>query len=773
MTKKNNAANSKRGKDILWFKDIDKDDADLVGSKGANLGEMVGFLGELVPNGFVITSSAYHRFIEYNSFAPKIKDILKATNVDQNTELDQASNQIQKMITSGDLPEDMVNKIIMSYNQLGDLLGLKLSLVAVRASPTGKNLSDSSFAGQQETFLNIKGEANLINYVRQTFASLFTPRAIFYREKRDFNHFEIGLAVIVQKMIQSEASGVMFTIDPVTNEKDKIVIEAVWGLGEYAVHGVVTPDHYKVLKAEKKIIEAKVYPQKYKLIHRQDNNIKTKVATEKQTIQKLNSSQIINLAEIGEKIHQHYFFPQDIEWAMADHQLYILETKQVTTMKKAKGQMLNAESNIQGELVLKGDPAGPGLSGGKVKLIKKNGDFSRLKKGDILVTDMTAPDLVTSMKRAAAIVTDFGGLTSHAAIISRELGIPCVVGTEKATKILNEGDDVVVNGETGEVWLGTLKNNKTQIKRNKNINKKPEKEIKTATKVYVNLAESEMAKTMAGRNVDGVGLLRAEFMIAKIGTHPQRLLQLNKGDEFVNQLAGEIKKFCQAFSPRPVVYRATDFKTSEYRRLKGGKDFEPEEPNPLLGFRGALRYISMPKVFELEIEAIKKVRNKHRLKNLWLMIPFVRTPGELVEVKRIAAAQGLTRSPSFKLWMMVEIPSNVILLDQFIKAGIDGVSIGSNDLTMLTLGLDRDNNDIAYQFDETNPAVLKSIKKVVKTCHKHNITSSICGQVVSENSDIVENLVKWGITSISVNPDAIDRTREIIKDAEKRRVNSK
>ncbi len=770
---KKNKSKKNKNKNILWFDEINKDDIELVGGKGANLGEMVEVLGDLVPNGFVVTASAYHQFIDYNNLDDKIRNILKTTNIDRSTELNSASKKIGKLITDGDFPEEMANQIMQAYLKLGEMFGLKQSYVAIRSSATAEDLPDASFAGQQETYLNIKGEANVVNHVRKAFASLFTPRAIFYREEKDFDHFKVGLAAVVQSMVQSEVSGVMFTLDPVTNEKDKIIIEAVWGLGDYAVQGIVTPDHYKIQKKENKIIEINVHPQKYQLARRQGKNIKAKVPENKIKIQKLNSSRIVQLAKIGEKIHQHYFFPQDIEWAANKDKLYILQTRPVTTTKMTKGSGQKDKGiKVEGELILKGDPASPGIGSGKVKLVKKAANIDKVKKGDILVTEMTAPDFVPAMKRAAAIVTDLGGLTSHAAIVSRELGIPCVVGTKKATKLMKTGNEVVVNGKTGEIWLGKLSSkSKVKSEKSKKKEKRKSKKIKTATKLYVNLAEPSLAEDMAERNVDGVGLLRAEFMIAEIGTHPQRLLQQNKGEKFTNQLAEGIRKFCQAFNPRPVIYRATDFKSNEYRHLKGGKDFEPEEPNPLLGFRGALRYISTPEVFELEIDAIKKVRNKYGLKNLWLMIPFARTPEELLEVKRIVAARGLARSPSFKFWMMVEIPSNVILLEEFIKIGIDGVSIGSNDLTMLTLGLDRDNNEIAYQFDETNPAVYSLIEKTIKTCNKHKVTSSICGQAPSQYPDMVEELIDWGITSISVSPDAVERTRTIIAEAEKKKVN--
>ncbi len=755
---------------ILWFKEIDKDDIPLVGGKGANLGEMTSFLGSLVPNGFVVTSRAYFDFIESNQLGQKIRSILETTNVHNPSELNQASEQIKQLIIKSPVPDRIGKEIVKAYFKLGGLFGLKQALVAIRSSATAEDLPDASFAGQQETFLNIRGEANVVNHVRQAWASLFTPRAIFYRQEKGFDHFKVGLAAVVQKMVQSEISGVMFTIDPVTNQKNKIVIEAIWGLGEYIVQGIVTPDHYEVDKEHYRILKTSTARQRFQLIKVRGRTIKTIVPKNKQKLQKLDSSQIINLAKIGQKIHQHYYFPQDIEWAWEKGRFYIVQTRPVTTVSQKPKAKSQKDKNIQGELVLTGDGASPGVGEGKVVIIKKAKEINKVKKGNVLVTTMTSPDFVPAMKRAAAIITDKGGQTSHAAIVSRELGVPCVVGTKIATKMLKDGDQVVVDGSEGKVWLGKLEKSKSKFKlKLKEVKSKSKsKKIKTATRLYVNLGEPDLAKEIARRDVDGVGLLRAEFMIAQIGIHPQKLIQQNKEQVFINKLAQGMLKFCRAFHPRPVVYRATDFKSNEYRHLAGGELFEPEEANPLLGFRGAIRYISLPQVFELELAAIKKVRNKYGFKNLWLMIPFVRTPKELLEVKRIIASQGLTRGVSFKLWMMVEIPSNVLILEDFIKVGIDGVSIGSNDLTMLILGLDRDNSEIAYEFDERHPAVLKAIRKIIKTCNKHNITSSICGQAPSEYPELIEKLVRWGITSISVNPDAIERTREVIAWAENR-----
>ena len=755
---------NKKKKNIFWFKKIDKDDIPIVGGKGANLGEMSKFLGDLVPNGFVVTAKAYFDFITYNELEKKIRKILEITNVHQPTELDAASKKIKKIIINGKINPGIGKEIAKNYFKLGSFFGLKQALVAVRSSATAEDLPDASFAGQQETFLNIRGEANLVNYIRRCWASLFTPRAIFYRQEKGFGKCKVGLAVIVQKMIQSEISGVGFTVDPLTNQKNKITIEAVWGLGEYIVQGTVIPDHYEIEKKIYRISKITISPQRFQLVKTRGKTIKTLVPKNKQKLQKLNSAQIVELAKIGQKIQEHYFFPQDFEWAFEKGKFYIVQTRPVTTINQ-KSKTKNQEV-VKGELVLTGDGASPGMGQGKVIIIKKAKEITRVKKGMILVTTMTSPDFVPAMKKAAAIITDKGGQTSHAAIVSRELSVPCVVGTKTATKILKNGDHVAVDGNEGKIWLGKLIKN-SRPKAHRPLAEKAQK-IKTATKLYVNLAEPSLAKEIAKRNIDGVGLLRAEFMIAQIGVHPQKLIQEKQGEFFIEKLSSGILKFCRAFNPRPVIYRATDFKSNEYRHLQGGELFEPKESNPLLGFRGAARYIALPQVFELELEAIKKVRNRHGFKNLWLMIPFIRTPKELLEIKRIIAGKGLTRSSNFKLLMMVEIPSNVLILEKFIEVGIDGVSIGSNDLTMLILGLDRDNNEMAQEFDERNPAVLKAIKKVIKSCNKNNITSSICGQAPSEYPELVEKLVKWGITSISVSPDAIERTREVIAWAEKR-----
>ncbi|MCJ7786912.1 phosphoenolpyruvate synthase, partial [Patescibacteria group bacterium] len=630
-----------------------------------------------------------------------------------------------------------------------------------------------SFAGQQMTFLNIKGEANVVKKVQECWASLFEPRAIFYREEKGFGHFKVGIAVPVQEMIPAEISGVMFTIDPVNHEKNRLIIEAVYGLGEYLVQGTVTPDIYVVEKNSLDILSKKVEKQTVQLVKVGSLTKQESVPRRLRLRRKLTDSQIQTLAQIGKKIHHHYFYPQDIEWVLYKKKFYIVQSRPVTTLKEQESEKVK-EQEIKRKPILVGTPASPGMAIGPVQIIKSIKQIDKIQKGEVLVTTMTSPDFVPVMKKVVAIITDQGGQTSHAAIVSRELGIPCVVGTEKATKVLKNGQMITVNGTKGEVYSGGIISKFPVSSFQFPIEKAREQKItnqallKTATKIYVNLAEPQLAQEVAQQNVDGVGLLRAEFMMAEIGTHPKKMIRDKKKKVFIDKLSAHLTTFCQAFSPRPVVYRTTDFKTNEYRHLIGGKAFEPEEENPLLGYRGAFRYINDSQVFELELEAIKKVRRKYS--NLWLMIPFCRTPWELKEVKKIIVANGLSRSPSFELWLMVEIPSNVILLEEFLDVGIDGVSIGSNDLTMLILGIDRDNAELTKTFNEQDPAVLWAIEKTIKTCHKHQVTSSICGQAPSFYPDLVEKLIEWGITSVSVNPDAIDQTRELVYEMEKKKV---
>ncbi len=754
---------------VIDFKDIDKKDISLVGGKGANLGEMINN-GFPVPNGFAVTVPSYQLFLQENNIAKRIYEILEVIDVEDAVQLESASKRIQKLINNSNFPESVSRELSKSYKKLGT--AFKKALVAVRSSATAEDLPGMSFAGQQATFLNIKGENNLQIAVRECWASLFTPRAIYYRHSNKIQIEKVGISVIVQKMVQSEVSGIMFSIDPVTNRKDRIIIDAVWGLGEMIVQGSYIPDHYVVQKETFEILSKELNEQKMQYVKDGQITKEIKVPEKYQNKIKLSDEQIIYLAKLSQKLQDHYFYPQDSEWALEKGKLYLVQTRPITTIEKTKG-VRSTENKVQSEQttapILKGISASPGIGSGIVKILKSPKEIGKIKTGDILVAPMTSPDYVPAMKKASAIVTNEGGMTSHAAIVSREMGIPCVVGTKNGTKILNDGDVVTVNGTTGEIYLGS------KIQRVQNTKDKVlstvSKKYKTATKLYVNLAEPDRAKEVSKMDVDGIGLLRAEFMIADIGIHPKEAIKRHTQRHFVDKMVSKLSQFCDSFYPRQVVYRATDFKTNEYRSLEGGKHWEPVESNPMLGFRGAYRYISDPEVFNLELQAIKEVREKYP--NLQIMIPFVRSPEELRRVRRLVQSSGLFDDPHFKFWMMVEIPVNIIMIEEFIKVGIDGISIGSNDLTMLIQGTDRDNSTVATEFNEMSPEVLWAIKRVIKACRQHGVTTSICGQAVSTYNEMIEVLVKAGITSISVNPDAVTRVRGMIHQAEKELVSGK
>lgn len=746
---------------ILWFKDIDKDDIPFVGGKGANLGEMV-TANFPVPNGFVITAQAYFAFLKEHNLTLKINHLLQTIDHNRPDSLQQVSSHIKKLIIGSKMGDELAQSIFKAYRELSGTF--TDAYVAVRSSATAEDLPGASFAGQQETFLNVHGEANLALKVKDAWASLFEPRAIFYRHEQKYDHFQVGIAIVVQKMVNSDKSGIMFTIDPVTNSKSTIVVEAIDGLGEVIVQGQVTPDHYEVDKSSMEIKDISTAVQNVKLVKEKGKNKEIKMSEREGKKQKLTSNQILAVASLGKQLERHYYFPQDIEWAIEDGKVYIVQTRPITTTESKKSQ--EKQEKITLPLLLKGAPASPGIASGPVKILKSPKDIGLIMPGDVLVAPQTNPDFVPAMKKASAIVTDKGGRTSHAAIVSRELGIPAIVGTETATSILKNEMVITVNGGLGEVYKGGYTKTTTTVV-------VPQSHTKTATKVYVNLAQPDIASKVALKNVDGIGLLRAEFIMANIGTHPKKMIRDGKKKEYIEKLADSLTAFCEPFNPRPVVYRTSDFKTNEYRGLVGGKEYEPVEPNPMLGYRGAFRYMHDPEVFELELEAIKIVRNERNFKNLSIMLPFVRTVHELNEVKKILSHNKLHRSPSFKLWMMVEIPSNVIMLEKFIEAGIDGVSIGSNDLTMLLLGTDRDNSEVAQEFDEMNPTVLWALEHIIKTAHKYKITSSICGQAPSMYPELVDKLVNWGITSVSVSPDVVDTVRETIVKAEKKMLGHK
>ncbi len=746
-------------KSILWFYEISKSDVGKVGGKGANLGEMTQ-AGFPVPPGFCVTAQVYFHFLEKANLKRKISQLLKGLDVNKTEDLNQISSQIKEAIVKAEIPEAIKKEIIKAYEKLSKGKDI---YVAVRSSATAEDLPEASFAGQQVTFLNIWGQEDLLKAVQGCWASLFEPRAIFYRQEKGYDHLKVGIAVPVQQMIQSDVSGVMFTVDPVTSDQTKVTIEAGFGLGEAIVSGSITPDRYLVDKKTFEILEKDIASQSWAIVLESGENKHLSIPKKNQKLQKLSDDKIVELAKIGAKIEAHYGFPQDIEWAFSKGKIYIVQTRPVTTIRKAKAK--KEKILPKAKIILKGIGASFGLASGPVRVVPKAQQINLVKKGDILVTGMTTPDFVPAMRRASAIVTDKGGRTSHAAIVSRELGIPCVVGTEKATTILKDNQIITVDGARGLVFEGKLELKEEIPKSERVVQARVESPI-TATKIYVNLAEPERALEIAKLDVDGVGLLRAEFMISEIGVHPRKLIKEGKSQKFVDNLVSGLEQFASAFHPRPVVYRASDFKTNEYRNLKGGKEFEAEEANPMIGYRGCFRYIKEPDLFNLELEAIKNGRQKY--KNLHLMIPFLRTYEEFLEVKKLVEASGLFKDKDFKFWIMVEVPSCYFLIEKYCRSGIDGVSIGSNDLTQLILGIDRDSEVLEEIFDERNEAVLSFIKHIIDITSKYNVTCSICGQAPSFYPELTENLVRWGITSISVNPDVINQTRRLVASVERK-----
>jgi len=753
---------------VIWFKDTRKEDIPKVGGKAANLGELISAQIP-VPDGFTVPAQTYMDFIESSGIGGTIAGILRDLDVDDSIQLDLAAERIKRLIMQSDIPRDVVSDIMQAYSELNG----GNSLVAIRSSATAEDLPDASFAGQQETFLNVQGKDHVVRAVQACWASLFNARAIFYREQQGYDHMSVALAVVVQQMIQSEKAGVMFTINSVDGNPNHVEIAAAYGLGEAVVSGAITPDNYIVDKQSMTVTAKDIVPQSKQLLlnarndgGHEDTNNWVSVPEYLADAPKLSDMQIVELAKIGLLVENHYGGPQDIEWAYQDGKFFLTQARPVTV--KAQDYLDDTElPDEPAQLLLHGMPASPGVVMGRVVILEGPHQCELIEDGDILVGEMTTPDYVSAMKRATAIVTEKGGRTCHAAIVARELGKPCIVGVNNALSELRPNSTVTVDGSHGDIFEGQASTriawNEERLARLES--KKAEMaKVQTRTKVMAILAELEEARKVASENVDGVGLLRMEFLLARIGKHPRAYLAEGTEEQFIQQLAEGFSAFCEPFGNRPVVLRLTDFKTNELENLTGGSDYEVKEENPMLGLRGAARYIQQPEVFALELEAIRRVREVHQ--NLWVMIPFVRTVAELEWVLNFMAEHGLERSESFKIWMMAEVPSNVLLLEKFVEAGLDGVSIGSNDLTQLILGLDRDNAKLCDVGDERNEAVMMALEHIVYTGKRLGITVGICGQAPSDYPELAQKLVQWGATSISVSPDRIAHTREIVFQAE-------
>ncbi len=779
---------------VLWFEELGKEDVPLVGGKCANLGEMIN-AGIPVPPGFAVSAYAYKLFLEETGIADKVYSIIRETVKDPNDpkQYEEASAKIRRLIESTPIPSSIEKAIREYYKMLNDRVGAVEAFVAVRSSATAEDLPDASFAGQQETFLNVKGSDDLVYYVRKCWSSLFTPRAIFYRTQKGFPHEKVLISVAVQKMVNSKAAGVIFTLHPVTGDRSKIVIEGAWGLGEAVVSGAVTPDRFIVDKATLKILSKEVAEKTVEYIRdpKAGKTLHAEVPPERRRIPCLTDEEIKELAKLAKRIEEHYGKPQDIEFAI-DRDMPFPENVFIVQSRPETVWSFKVEEKPAGEApapieklvpVLKGLPASPGIYAGRVKVALDHQEAAKvMEKGDILVTKMTNPDWVPYMRMAGAIVTDDGGMTCHAAIVSRELGIPCIVGSKEATKVLKTGLHYTIDAASGVVYEGIVESlikpapKAAPTAAAEAVMALPQWAIYppvTATKIYVNLSIPDVAdKVFNESHPDGVGLLRAEHLMLSVGKHPRLLIEEGGAEKMINAFAEGIRKVAQVFFPRPVVYRFLDFKPDEFLSLPGGEKYEKEAghvgPNPLIGYRGAFRYIKEPDIFRLECRAIKKVREEYGLKNVWVMVPFVRTVEEFKNCLKIMEEEGLKKGPDFKVWIMVEVPSTVLLIDKFIEAGIDGVSFGTNDLTMLILGIDRDDASVQEIYDERNLAVLRALSHVIRLCRKHNVTTSICGQAPSNYPEIVEFLVKEGATSLSVNPDKVIETRLLVASIERK-----
>ncbi|WP_246941283.1 phosphoenolpyruvate synthase [Bacillus pinisoli] len=771
---------------ILRFNEIGKNDIQLVGGKGANLGELTQN-NINVPPGFCVTAEAYKVFIEVSGISPQIEETINQLDYENTEQLLEASKRIRTLIEETSTPEIIRAEIEEEYNTFCEQIGKENVPVAVRSSATAEDLPEASFAGQQDTYLEVKGAIDVMEHIKKCWSSLWTARAIYYRQNQGFNHFEVSLSAVVQKMVDSEKAGVMFTANPVTHERNQIMINASWGLGEAVVSGIVTPDEYIVDKDTKKLIETYIASKNVMVVKRDIGSGTAEVAVQdylgfsKVKEQCLSSDQILTLAEQALQIEEVYHAPQDIEWAF-DHdlkELFILQARPITTLKEKEEDKMETSATTKRNALVKGLAASPGIARGKVRLIHHISEFAKVQEGDILVTIMTNPDMIPAMKRAAAVVTDEGGRTCHAAIVSRELGIPCIVGSNHATEILEDGMEVTVDATRGVVYEGLVMQEKV----------KPQTETTsggymmdpmfmqqfapiTGTKVYMNLGEPSMIDKYQYLPFDGIGLMRTEFIFSNmIGAHPMYLLKTGQGDVLIEKMSEGITMVAEKLFPKPLVVRLSDFRTNEFRGLKGGEEVEPIEANPMIGWRGVSRYISPQyrEGFRLECRAIKKVRDEFGLTNVYVMLPFVRTVWELEEAKEIMKEEGLVQGPNFKIWIMAEVPSVIFAAEEFAQL-VDGFSIGSNDLTQLILGIDRDSgilNSMGY-FDERDIAVKRAIKKLIEAAHKYGKTVSICGQGPSLYPDFTEFLIDAGIDSVSVNPDTVAFTRRLVASAEQK-----
>jgi pyruvate, water dikinase len=750
------------------FADLSHGDVAFAGGKGANLGELIK-AGFPVPAGFVVGAPAYAGFCDGSGLRGRLASLLHDLDVDDPVGLNRAEKEARRMLLAEDVPDELEHEIRRHYAELGGSVDVA---VAVRSSATAEDTSADSFAGMNETFLNVTGADEVVDAVRRCWASLFGARTIYYRAKRGFGQADMDIAVVVQRQIAAVKAGVMFTIDPATGAADRLVIEGAFGLGESVVSGSVSPDRYVIDKDDLAVV-TRALGRKELAIDSvpTGGTVRRQLTTQEASRPVLSDDEAGKLAELGRRIERHYGAPQDTEWAIdEDGGIWILQARPVTATGAAPTSAGATTPESQGRVLVRGLGAAPGRASGPVRVLWSLAEGAALTAGDVLVAHMTAPDWVPLMRKASAIVTDSGGMTCHAAIVSRELGIPCVVGTSDATKTLRDGEVVTVDAGRGVVREGV------------GVEPVPTWSVPpvasagavsavaaTATQLLLNLSEPSQVEHAASLPVDGVGLLRAELMVieALAGEHPRALVEQGRGDAFVDRMADALSTFAAGFAPRPVTYRTIDFRTNEFRNLKGGDRFEPVEANPMIGYRGALRYMREPDLFRLEAEAVRRVWEAGH-QNLHVMLPFVRTSREVEVCRRLMDEAGLLELPGFELWIMAEVPSVLFQLERYAQIGIAGISIGSNDLTQLLLGADRDSELVATVFDERDDAVVEYIDQLVRKARGLGLRTSICGQAPSVYPQYADLLVRAGIDAISVNIDVVDRTRRLIDAAERR-----
>ncbi|MDV0441890.1 phosphoenolpyruvate synthase [Methanorbis furvi] len=745
--------------DILWLNEIRKDDIPSVGGKGASLGEMTS-IGLPVPQGFVVTAQAFRKFLQLTKLEDSIFDILEKLNVDDNDALNSTADMVKEMVSSVKMPEQIKKEITASYKKMGSK-----TVVAVRSSATAEDLPDASFAGQQETYLNILGEEDLLQAVQDCWASLYGARAIYYRAKQGFDDRTVNIAVVVQQLVFSEKAGVMFSSHPISGAAN-VIMEGSWGLGEAVVSGTVSPDNYVYDRKNKRITTKTIANKSVEIIP--DGNKGTKTVTvpaNRQDAQVLSDKEVAKLAEFAVISEEHYKIPQDMEWGIVGDTIYILQSRPITTIQK-NGTAKNGDSCgdvvSDAEVILQGYGASPGIASGPVVIVTDARDTSRVKEGDVMVSSMTNPDMVPAMRKVVGIITDEGGMTCHAAIVSRELGTPAVVGTKKATTLLKEGQIVTIDGEKGLIYDGKLEAavSAAGAAATTAVAAAP---IITATSVKVNVSMPEAAARAAATGADGVGLLRIEHLIIGMNKTPGWYIKNNKEEEFISELYNGIKTVLDAFRGKPVWVRTIDSPTDEFRNMAGGEN-EPDEHNPMLGFRGIRRDLRQIDQLRIQAACFKRLWDAG-YDNLGIMFPLVQHPREFIAAKEAFRSWGIDVDNRV-LGIMVEVPASAIIIDEFIKAGINFCSFGTNDLVQYTLAVDRNNGLIGDMYEPEHPAVMRLIASCIEQCREAGVECSICGQAGSDPK-FVKWLVNQGIASVSSNIDAIQKIRETVAKTER------